>query len=82
MCYEGRSGSLTQGPPCWHLLDGRKHELCASRVYDEAMPKFSTGGKFSDKALAVLARSFVELDYLPKEPDMTTLYPEDFLPKR
>jgi hypothetical protein len=28
-----------------------------------------------------LSRSFVELDYLPKEPDMTALYTEEFLPK-
>jgi hypothetical protein len=33
------------------------------------------------KALAALSRSFVELEYLPKEPDMATLYTEEFLPK-
>jgi NitT/TauT family transport system substrate-binding protein len=53
----------------------------ASRVYDEALPEFALEGKFSDKALAVLARSFVELKYLPQEPDMKSLYTEEFLPK-
>jgi ABC-type nitrate/sulfonate/bicarbonate transport system substrate-binding protein len=54
----------------------------ASRVYDEALPEFSLDGRFSDKALAVLGRSFVELKYLPQEPDMKSLYTEEFLPKR
>lgn len=54
----------------------------ASRVYDEALPEFSLEGKFSDKALAVLGRSFVELKYLPQEPDMKSLYTEEFLPKQ
>jgi NitT/TauT family transport system substrate-binding protein len=50
-------------------------------TYDLMMPVFSTDGKFNDKALAVLARSFVELGLLDKEPDMKTLYTEAFLPK-
>ena len=50
-------------------------------TYDLMMPVFSTDGKFNDKALAVLARSFVELGLLDKEPDMKTLYTEEFLPK-
>ena len=50
-------------------------------TYDVMMPVFSTDGKFNDKALAVLARSFVELGLLDKEPDMKTLYTEAFLPK-
>jgi ABC-type nitrate/sulfonate/bicarbonate transport system substrate-binding protein len=54
----------------------------ASRVYDEALPEFSLDGKFSAKALAVLGRSFVELKYLPQEPDMKSLYTEEFLPKQ
>ena len=53
----------------------------ASRSYDEVLPEFSTDGQFSDKALAALSRSFVELEYLPQEPDMKTLYTEEFLPK-
>jgi ABC-type nitrate/sulfonate/bicarbonate transport system substrate-binding protein len=50
-------------------------------TYDLMMPVFSTDGKFNDKAMAVLARSFVELGLLDKEPDMKTLYTEAFLPK-
>jgi NitT/TauT family transport system substrate-binding protein len=50
-------------------------------IYDELMPMFSDHGRFNDKALAVLARSFVEMKTLPSEPDMTKLYTEAFLPK-
>jgi NitT/TauT family transport system substrate-binding protein len=50
-------------------------------TYDVMMPVFSSDGKFNDKALATLARSFVELGLLEKEPDMKTLYTEAFLPK-
>ena len=52
------------------------------RVYDELMPMFSDDGKFDPKALAVLSRSYVELQVLDKEPDMTKLYTEGFLPKK
>ena len=50
-------------------------------TYDVMMPVFSTDGHFNDKALAVLARSFVELGLLDKEPDMKTLLTEAYLPK-
>jgi NitT/TauT family transport system substrate-binding protein len=50
-------------------------------TYDLMMPVFSTDGHFNPKALATLARSFVELGLLDKEPDMSTLYTEAFLPK-
>ena len=54
----------------------------AGRVYDELMPMFSDDGKFDPKALAVLSRSYVELQVLDREPDMTKLYTEAFLPKK
>ncbi len=54
----------------------------AGRVYDEIMPMLSDDGKFDAKALAVLSRSYVELQVLDKEPDMTKLYTEAFLPKK
>ena len=54
----------------------------AGRVYDELMPMFSDDGKFDSKALAVLSRSYVELKVLDKEPDMSKLYTEAFLPKK
>jgi ABC-type nitrate/sulfonate/bicarbonate transport system substrate-binding protein len=59
---------------------GNVSEEIESKVYDEIMPTFSTDGKFNPKALAVLARSFVELGTLPAEPDMSKLYTEQFLP--
>ncbi len=52
-----------------------------SRTYDELMPMFSDNGKFSPEALAVLSKSWVELGTLPGEPDVKTLYTEEFLPK-
>ena len=50
-------------------------------TYDLMMPVFSTDGRFDPKALATLSRSFVELGLLDKEPDMKTLYTEEYLPK-
>ena len=52
-----------------------------SRVYDELMPMFSDDGKFDAAALATLAKSYVELQLLPAEPDPKQLYTEEFLPK-
>lgn len=52
----------------------------ASRAYDEVMPMFSDTGRFNPKALAVLAKSFVQMGVLDKEPDMSKLYTEQFLP--
>jgi len=51
-----------------------------SRTYDEVISMFSSDGKFSQKGLAVLAKSFVELHTLPTEPDMSKLYTEAYLP--
>jgi NitT/TauT family transport system substrate-binding protein len=52
-----------------------------SGIYDELMPMFTNDGHFDPKALAVLQRSFVEMNILPTEPDMSKLYTEAFLPK-
>jgi len=51
-----------------------------SKEYDLVMPMFSADGKFDQKALSTLGRSFVELGLLDKQPDMSTLYTERFLP--
>jgi NitT/TauT family transport system substrate-binding protein len=51
-----------------------------SRVYDVIMPMFSDTGKFDPAALTTLAKSYVELQLLPSEPDMRKLYTEEFLP--
>jgi hypothetical protein len=45
------------------------------------MPMFSDDGKFNPAALATLAKSYVELQLLPQEPDPKQLYTETFLPK-
>ena len=58
-----------------------KDEDVTSRVYDEVMPMFSDNGKFNPAALATLAKSYVELQYLPTEPDPAVLYTEEFLPR-
>jgi ABC-type nitrate/sulfonate/bicarbonate transport system substrate-binding protein len=58
-------------------------EEIASPTYDKLMPVFSTDGKFDDKALATLGRSFVDLELLPSKPkDMRRHVTEEFLPKR
>jgi NitT/TauT family transport system substrate-binding protein len=58
-----------------------KDEDINSRVYDELMPMFSDDGRFHGNALATLAKSYVELQLLPEEPDPKKLYTEAFLPK-
>jgi NitT/TauT family transport system substrate-binding protein len=58
-----------------------KDAAITERNYDELMPMFSDDGKFNPKALATLAKSYVELKVLPAEPDMSKLYTEAFLPK-
>ena len=55
-------------------------ERTTSGIYDELMPMFSDDGRFDQKALAVLSRSFVEMKTLPDQPDMSKLYTEAFLP--
>jgi ABC-type nitrate/sulfonate/bicarbonate transport system substrate-binding protein len=54
----------------------------AERSYDVLMPMFSDDGRFNAKALAVLGRSYVDLKFLPTQPDMEKLYTEEFLPKK
>jgi NitT/TauT family transport system substrate-binding protein len=53
-----------------------------ARSYDELMPSYSDDGRFKPKAIAVLARSFVELKQFETEPDMSRLYTERFLPSQ
>jgi ABC-type nitrate/sulfonate/bicarbonate transport system substrate-binding protein len=57
-----------------------KDEDITSRSYDELMPMFSDDGKFNPAALVTLAKSFVELQLLPTQPDPAKLYTEEFLP--
>jgi ABC-type nitrate/sulfonate/bicarbonate transport system substrate-binding protein len=53
----------------------------AAESYDDTMPIMSTTGRFSAKALDVLAASFVDIRLLPSKPDMSKLVTEAFLPK-
>ncbi len=54
----------------------------AARGYDQWMEAYSPDGRFDPVALALLAKSFVEMGLLPAEPDMKGLYTEEFLPPR
>jgi ABC-type nitrate/sulfonate/bicarbonate transport system substrate-binding protein len=60
----------------------RKDAAIVGRTYDEVMPMYSDDGRFKPSALKVLAKSFVELNTLPSEPDMSKLYTEAFLPAK
>ncbi len=57
------------------------NEKTTGAIYDELMPMFTDDGRFNQKALAVLQRSFVQMGILPTEPDMSKLYTEAYLPK-
>lgn len=52
----------------------------AVRLYDELMPVINKDGKFNPKALKVLSRSFLDMGMLDKEPDMSNLVTERYLP--
>jgi len=53
----------------------------AAASYDDTMPILSSNGHFSQKALDVLATSFLDTKALPSKPDMSKLLTEAFLPK-
>ncbi len=55
-------------------------ESVQSKVYDMVLPLMSLTGRFDPKGIAAISRSYVELSILDKEPDMTKLYTEKFLP--
>ena len=57
-------------------------ESVVARVYDETVRMLSDDGRFDAKGLAVLSRSFVEMNMLPAAPDVTKLYTERFLPAK
>ncbi|HEY6254213.1 MAG TPA: ABC transporter substrate-binding protein [Xanthobacteraceae bacterium] len=54
----------------------------AARGYEQWMEAYSRDGRFDPVALALLAKSFVEMGVLPGAPDMSKLYTEEFLPAR
>ena len=51
-----------------------------ARQYDLVMPMFSDTGRFDQRALATIQRSFVDLRLLAREPDLSKYYTEKFLP--
>jgi NitT/TauT family transport system substrate-binding protein len=53
-----------------------------AETYDGLMPMFSDTGHFDQKALSVLAKSYVELKLLDTEPDPKQLYTEALLPAK
>jgi NitT/TauT family transport system substrate-binding protein len=53
----------------------------ASAAYDDTMPIMSLDGRFSPKALDVLATSFIDTHTLSSKPDMSKLLTQAFLPK-
>ncbi len=54
----------------------------AARGYEQWMEAYSGDGRFDPAALALLAKSFVDMGLLPAQPDMKQLYTEEFLPAR
>lgn len=52
----------------------------AGRSYDEMIGGFSDTGRFPAEGLKTLARSFVDLGIFGREPDMSKLYTEAYLP--
>jgi NitT/TauT family transport system substrate-binding protein len=54
----------------------------AERSYEVIMPMFSADGRFSQAGLKAVARSYVDLGLLDKEPELKPYYTEEFLPKK
>jgi hypothetical protein len=52
----------------------------AGKVYDELMPDFNSTGRFNPNALEALSKSYVEMGILPRQPDMSKLVTQQFLP--
>ena len=52
------------------------------KVYDQLMAKQSVDGHFDAAAMKTMPRAMVELGILDKEPDVSKLYTDAYLPKR
>jgi NitT/TauT family transport system substrate-binding protein len=72
---QNKDETVTIAAPVMH-----KSADIAGLAYDEVLPSLSDTGRFDPTALKVLARSFIEMNLLPTEPDMSKLYTEKFLP--
>ena len=51
------------------------------KIYDIVTPAYSSDGRLDPRALSVLAKSYVDLKLVDKEPDMSKFIDEQFLPK-
>jgi len=49
-------------------------------IYDVLMRALSDSGDSDPTSVALLRRSFIEMNLLPSEPEMSKLYTENFLP--
>src|SRR5205085_8506314 len=58
------------------------HPDVLNKTYDNVIGTYSADGKFNPRALAMLSRSYVELKLLDREPDMSKLTTDAFLPKK
>ena len=63
-------------------VDGVNDLEVSRKSYDEMLPMMSRDGHFDPEALKIVATATVELQLLDKEPDMTALYTEAFLPAK
>jgi NitT/TauT family transport system substrate-binding protein len=63
-------------------VDGVNDIEVARKSYDEMLPMMLLDGHFDPEALKIVATATVELQLLEKEPDMTQLYTEAFLPAK
>ena len=52
-----------------------------AREYDQSIPMFIEDCRFDAESLTTLKRSFKDLKLLDSEPDMKSLYTEEFVPK-
>ncbi len=60
-------------------IDGFSQQV-EERNYNSVMPSLSADGKFPAEGLAGVSRSFVDLNLLPSEPDLSKYVTEQFLP--
>lgn len=71
-----------EGAKIVSTVDGVNDIEVSRKSYDEMLPMMLTDGHFDREALKVVATATVELQLLDKEPDMTPLYTEAFLPAK
>ena len=80
------SSALAAPAPAWTVDKAASAVRFSSTFNGDAFTgsfrRWDAAIRFDPKALAVLSRSYVEMGLLDKEPDMSKLYTEQFLPKQ